>query len=290
MLVSSRESVHRVGGESDELATCERGRGLLHRPRRIRREEARFHVVDDSRPYMAKITTLFIDKGGVLVDNTVLSPQYRRLLGEFLPTELGGDPDAWANANTGAATRAFARYQRAYISAPSTSIREWYAEDIRRWLYEMCDEVGRPRPPAAQADRIANAAQEYVRRRVDIGVPRIVERLRDFHQLGLKLHVASGDQHADLIGYLETMGTLELFGRVYGCDLLNVWKSSPAYYRAILADTATDPAAAVVIDDSGRAIAWAAECGLRGVLVSRQAEEHFESSMLRAFDEVDALL
>jgi len=239
---------------------------------------------------MAKITTLFIDKGGVLVDNTVLSPQYRRLLGEFLPTELGGDPDAWANANTGAATRAFARYQRAYISAPSTSIREWYAEDIRRWLYEMCDEVGRPRPPAAQADRIANAAQEYVRRRVDIGVPRIVERLRDFHQLGLKLHVASGDQHADLIGYLETMGTLELFGRVYGCDLLNVWKSSPAYYRAILADTATDPAAAVVIDDSGRAIAWAAECGLRGVLVSRQAEEHFESSVLRAFDEVDALL
>jgi len=41
---------------------------------------------------MAKITTLFIDKGGVLIDNTVLSPQYRRLLGEFLPTELGGDP------------------------------------------------------------------------------------------------------------------------------------------------------------------------------------------------------
>ena len=239
---------------------------------------------------MAKITTLFIDKGGVLVDNTVLSAQYRRLLGEFLPTELGGDPDAWANANVGAASRAFARYQQASMSAPTTSIREWFNEDVRRWLYEMCDEVGRPRPPAAQADRIANGAHEYVRRRVDIRAPRIVERLRHFHRQGLTLHVASGDQHADLVGYLDTMGTLELFGRVYGSDLLNVWKSSPAYYRAVLADTETDPAVAVVIDDSESAIAWAAECGLRGAQVRRRAGEPFEDAVLRAFDEVSALL
>jgi len=239
---------------------------------------------------MAKITTLFIDKGGVLVDNTVLGPQYRRLLGEFLPTELGGEPDAWANANVGAATRAFERYRQAYITAPSTSIREWYAEDVRRWLYEMCDEVGRPRPPSSHADRIANAAHDYVRRRVDIRSPRIVERLRSFHERGLKLHVVSGDQHGDLVGYLDTMGTLDLFDRVYGSDLLNVWKSSASFYRAILADTETDPATAVVVDDSERAIGWAGECGLRGVLVRPQARERFEDSVLRAFDEVNALL
>jgi phosphoglycolate phosphatase-like HAD superfamily hydrolase len=239
---------------------------------------------------MAKITTLLIDKGGVLVDNTMLSPQYRRLLGEFLPTELGGDSKGWANANVGAASRAFARYQQAYLTAPSTSIRDWYAEDVRRWLYEMCDEVGRPRPPAAQADRIANAAHEYVRRRVDIEAPRIIERLRRFHERGLTLHVASGDQHSDLVGYLETMGTLEFFDRVYGSDLINVWKSSAAYYRAILADTATEAANAVVVDDSERAIGWAGDCGLRGVLVRRQAGESFEDSVLRAFDEVNALL
>lgn len=90
---------------------------------------------------------MFIDKGGVLIDNTVLSPRYRRLLGEFLPTELGGDSAAWANANVGAAHRAFERYQHAYQAAPSTNVRDWYAEDVRRWLYEMCDEVGRARPP-----------------------------------------------------------------------------------------------------------------------------------------------
>jgi phosphoglycolate phosphatase-like HAD superfamily hydrolase len=239
---------------------------------------------------MAEITTLFIDKGGVLIDNTTLSPQYRRLLGEFLPSELGGDSDAWANANVGAAERAFARYQQAYRTAPATNVRDWYAEDVRRWLYEMCDEVGRPRPPAAQADRIASAAHEYVRRRVDIHAVRIVERLRDFHERGLKLHVASGDQHADLVGYLDTLGVRDLFGRVYGSDLVNTWKSGPDYYRAILADSGTAAANAVVIDDSPRAIEWAGECGVRGVLVQQRAGERFEDSVLRAFDEVNALV
>ena len=239
---------------------------------------------------MSEITTLFIDKGGVLIDNTSLSPQYRRLLGEFLPTELGGDPNAWANANVGAAQRAFERYRDAYVTAPSTSIRDWYAEDVRRWLYEMCDEVGVARPPAAQADRIANAAHDYVRRHVDIRTPRIVERLRDFHDRGFKMHVASGDQHADLVGYLDTMGTRELFDRVYGSDLINVWKSSSAYYRAILADTGTSAANGIVVDDSNAAIEWAGECGLRGVLVRRNRGRAFEDSVLRAFDEVNALL
>ena len=86
------------------------------------------------------------------------------------------------------------------------------------------------------------------------------------------------------------MGTLEFFDRVYGSDLVNVWKSSPAYCRAILADTATEAAHAVVVDDSETAIEWAAECELRAVLVRRQAEERFEDSVLRAFDEVEAQL
>ncbi len=99
-----------------------------------------------------------------------------------------------------------------------------------------------------------------------------------------------GDQHEGLVQYLGTIGAREIFDRVYGTDLLNLWKSSAAYCRAILTETRTDPSTALVIDDSERAIRWAGECGLRGVLVRRQAAEPFEDSVLRAFDEVDALL
>jgi hypothetical protein len=43
MIVTGRETVHGVGRKGDELAARERGRRLLHRPWRIRREEARVH-------------------------------------------------------------------------------------------------------------------------------------------------------------------------------------------------------------------------------------------------------
>src|SRR5206468_8500944 len=47
VIVPGRETVHGVGRKGDELTTKESGRRLLHCPRRIRREAARFHVEDD---------------------------------------------------------------------------------------------------------------------------------------------------------------------------------------------------------------------------------------------------
>src|ERR671937_2721037 len=153
----------------------------------------------------------------------------------------------------------------------------------------MCDEVGRPRPDEKDADRIAAAAHRYVQRNVDVHAPEIVRRLRELKGRGLTLHLASGDHHEDLFGYLETMGIVELFDRLYGSDLVNTWKSSADYYRAILRDACVAPTTAVVIDDSERAIGWAAECGLRGVLVRRGAGEPFEAAVLRAFDSIEPL-
>jgi FMN phosphatase YigB (HAD superfamily) len=141
-----------------------------------------------------------------------------------------------------------------------------------------------------RVERIANDTLRYVRERVGIKVPAIVGRLRALRQRGLVLHVASGDAHEDLVQYLKAIEARNLFDRVYATDLLNVWKSSAAYYRAILADTRVDPSSALVIDDSERAIGWAGECGLRGVLVRREEGEAFEAAVLRAFDRVDEML
>lgn len=239
---------------------------------------------------MAKITTLLVDKGGVLVNNDELGKQYQQLIAEYLPTVLGGGARSWGDANVRAFDRQWARWEAATRSTSGGNIREWFEADAANWLYDMCEKVGVARPPAHDAERIANDTLRYVRERVAIKVPAIIGRLRALRERGLNLHVASGDAHADLIEYVQAIGARDLFDRVYGSDLLNVWKASPAYYRAILADTGIDPATALVIDDSDRAIEWAAECGLRGVLVRRQVGEQFESSVLRAFDEADALL
>ncbi|HEV8669445.1 MAG TPA: HAD family hydrolase [Candidatus Limnocylindria bacterium] len=240
---------------------------------------------------MAKISTLFVDKGGVLVNNDELGAQYQRLIAEYLPTVLGGGgARSWGDANVWAFDRQWARWEAATRVTSGGNIREWFEADAANWLYDMCEMVRLPRPPVHDAKRIANDTLRYVRERVGIKVPAIIGRLRELRERGLILHVASGDAHEDLTEYLRAIDARDLFDRVYGSDLLKVWKSSAAYYRAILAETGIDPATALVVDDSERAIGWAAECGLRGVLVRRAEGEGFEAAVLRAFDDVEAIL
>ena len=45
-----------------------------------------------------------------------------------------------------------------------------------------------------------------------------------------------------------------------------------------------------MVDDSYLALEWAAECELRGVFVRREAEEQFESSVVRVFEAVEDTL
>jgi len=43
--------------------------------------------------------TLFIDDGGVMNDNLLRAPQWRRLIAEFFIPRLGGTAEAWHDAN-----------------------------------------------------------------------------------------------------------------------------------------------------------------------------------------------
>jgi HAD superfamily hydrolase (TIGR01509 family) len=240
---------------------------------------------------MGRIDTLFVDKGGVLVNNDTLSAQYRRLLGEFLAPRLGRTPDTWSAANVPAFERQLSRWKSAATaSAGPADVAGWFNGDARAWLWDMCDEAGVPRPPAPEADRVARDALRYVREHLAIEVPRVIGMLRALRERGLRMHVASGDAHDDLVQYLETIGAADIFDRVYGADLVNTWKLGPAYYRAVLADSGVDPRHAFVIDDSPNAIAWAAECGLRGFLVERAPGEDFEDAVVRTFVDVERAL
>ena len=51
------------------------------------------------------VTTIFLDDGGVMNDNTLRGPQWQRLVGEYLSPRLGGSLQAWAEANKHVATR-----------------------------------------------------------------------------------------------------------------------------------------------------------------------------------------
>jgi HAD superfamily hydrolase (TIGR01509 family) len=235
---------------------------------------------------VSPIDVLFVDKGGVLVDNTTLGAQWRRLIGEFLVPRLGGRREEWGCANVPAFERQWARFQQAAASGGPADIRGFFAKDARHWFLDMCDGVGIERPSDDVADAIAADTVSYVKARLDIPVPRAVAALRALRSRGVVLHTASADAHDDLVEFLERIGGRDLFDRVYGSDLVNTWKFGPDYYRAVLADSGVDPARAAVIDDSPQALAWARECGLRGFLVERRDSEVFDDAVMRTFEEV----
>jgi HAD superfamily hydrolase (TIGR01509 family) len=235
---------------------------------------------------VSPIEALFVDKGGVLLDNTMLSAQWCRLVGEFLAPRLGGSREAWGVANVPAFEREWARFLAAASAGGPPDIRGFFANDRRQWFLDMCDGVGVARPPDDVAEVIAADTVRYVKAHLDIPAPRVLDALRALRGRGIVLHIASADAHDELVEFLERIGARELFDRVYGSDLVNTWKFGPAYYRAVLADSGVDPARAAVVDDSPQALGWARECGLRGFLVERRDGEGFDDAVGRTFEEI----
>lgn len=237
---------------------------------------------------MSPIDVLFVDKGGVLIDNAEdLGPQWRRLIGEFLSERLGGSPRSWGEANVPAFERQLARWRAAMARGGPADIKGFFAKDARVWFLDMCDAAGFPRPADGSVEQIAADTVSYVKAHLDIRAPqRGLRALHGLRERGITLHVASGDAHDDLVEFLRRIGAEELFDRVYGSDLVNTWKFGPDYYRAVLADSGVDPARAAVVDDSPEALGWARECGLRGFLVERRDGEAFDDAVKRTFEEV----
>lgn len=237
---------------------------------------------------MSRIETLFVDKGGVLIDNEQdLGPQWRRLIGEFLSRRLGGSATSWGEANVPAFEQQLERWRAEMNKRGPADIRGFFAKDARQWLLDMCDAAGFARPADAEAERTAADTVSYVKAHLDLRAPnQALRALRALRLRGVALHMASGDSHDDLVAYLERIGARDLFDRVYGSDLVNTWKFGPEYYRAVLADSGVDADRAAVVDDSPSALAWARECGLRTFQVARRADEAFDDAVARTFDEV----
>jgi HAD superfamily hydrolase (TIGR01509 family) len=214
---------------------------------------------------------LFVDDGGVMNDPALRGAQWRRLVGEYFAPRLGGTPEAWAEANRDFTVALFAPDAwRARLDA-ARDYRDFERRYLLDWLPGMCARVGVQAPPADEAYALALAATAAVTARVRSALPGVVGALRTLHGRRHPLYTASGEPSTDLAGYLGGMGVRAWFRRLYGPDLVNTLKSGPAYYERIFADAGVDPAAAIVVDDSPDALAWARQAGARTICVGRSS-------------------
>ncbi len=228
---------------------------------------------------MATRPVLLLDDGGVMNDNRLRRAQWQQRVGEFFVPLLGGTLAAWAEANRIVVTHLFepANWQARVRSAPDyASFEHAYWLD---WLAGMCRLVGITPPPAEECVELAEQAEAYITRRVRTAFPGAVEAIRELYARGYTLHTASGESSATLQGYLEGMGVRECFGRLYGPDLLNTLKETPAYYERLFADAQLTPGNVLVVDDSPRVLAWAREQGATTVLVSAGRQQALEGAL-----------
>jgi phosphoglycolate phosphatase-like HAD superfamily hydrolase len=97
-------------------------------------------------------------------------------------------------------------------------------------------------------------------------MPDALGAIRKLHAAGYTLRTASGEVSWELDGYLTGMRVRGCFVALYGPDQVDTAKAGPLFYERVFAHAAIPPGEVLVVDDSERALGWAAEVGARTVL------------------------
>lgn len=220
------------------------------------------------------ISTIFLDDGGVMNDNTRRAAEWERLVGEFLAHRLGGAPEAWGEANGVVFERQWRRFedwQRQRLAVGEYGDFFGSMPERDRWLREMCEHVGIRAPDRDGCVALAIETERYVLPRVRAAYPGAVEAVRELHARGYTLCTASSGSSRELHGHLTGMGVRELFTpRLYGPDLVQANKESARFYERIFADAGVRPEEALVVDDAPAALERAVSAGGATALVSAE--------------------
>ena len=210
---------------------------------------------------------LFLDDGGVMNENARRALQWRRLVGRYFSPRLGGAPQSWAAANAEVASRLFEQYEAHFNANPGASLADYWPTYDNAWISGMCTAVGVALPPDREArSQLCRECDAFVTRRVRAAFPGVVHEIQRLHAAGYVLHTASGERSWELDGYLTGMGVRRCFVGLYGADQVDTAKASHLFYERVFVHARVAPDAALVIDDSERALDWAAELGARTVL------------------------
>jgi HAD superfamily hydrolase (TIGR01509 family) len=218
---------------------------------------------------MSAVRYLFLDNGGVIMDNSLLVPEYGRLVGELLVPRLGGTVAAWGKANIesfrGVRQRSVARLE-AWDETTGDILREYYLYNLD-WLRSMCDLMGIEAPADDTSAQIGMDVNQRILGQATQPFPGAVDAIRQLAR-DVTIFTASEGLSFQLDVILTNFGIRELFVRLYGTDVVNTAKQAANYYERVFADAGVEPADALVVDDLPEMLLKAARTGARTVLIS----------------------
>ncbi|GLV60478.1 hypothetical protein KDH_72970 [Dictyobacter sp. S3.2.2.5] len=223
--------------------------------------------------------TVFLDDGGVMNDNALRAPQWRRLVGEFFTPRLGGTAQAWAEVNRSVMEQMFEaqNWQRRLEAA--SDYASFYRQYGLDWLEGMCARLNISCPAEEECIAMVEQANAFIIPRVRSAFAGAAQAIRRLYDEGYTLHTASGEPSNELAYYLEGMGVRECFGKLYGPDLIETFKLTPRYYERVFSDLGIEPEEALIVDDRPDCIDQAARLGARTVLIGPKAPEKYRPDL-----------
>jgi HAD superfamily hydrolase (TIGR01509 family) len=227
---------------------------------------------------MSKITTIFIDDGGVMNNNTLRGPEWRRLVGEYFAPRLGGSTEAWSVANR----VVFTHLESMLIAGPGQQdYVSWFDGYQIRWLKEMAAQVGVkvPKDDGECLEMVWDSV-DYITHHVHSAFPGATESVKLLHAAGFTLFTSSGEHSRQLDGHLKCMGIRDCFKTLYGSDLVNCGKYSIVFYKRIFKHSGVNPIEALVVDDKTDYLTWAANLGAKTCLVAAHLNKKAEVDLV----------
>jgi len=214
---------------------------------------------------MSEITAIFIDDGGVMNDNTLRAPEWRRLVGEYFSPRLGGDKHAWSEANRVVFERILPMLE---VGHQAQDYVPWYDSYQVIWLREMAAHVG-VRAPLGDDEclKMVWDSVDYITQNVHSAFPGATESIKLLHAASFTLFTSSGEHSRELEGHLKYMGVRNCFKTLFGSDLINYGKYSEEFYMRVFEHSHVNPREVLVVDDKLQYLAWAANLGAKTCLV-----------------------
>lgn len=211
------------------------------------------------------IRAFFVDDGGVLNDNRLRGLEYRRLIGGFMSTRLGGTPQQWLEANSAVFPPLWAEIQSRITDFPSH--QAYQREYELQWINRQCAIVGVSKPDENTAVNIAREAAVYIGKYAKAEIAGVAESIWALHRAGYSIYSASGTPSWELKEIYTRMGIFEAFSALYGPDIIDSVKHGTEFYSRIFAHAGVKPNECIVIESSQKCCDWAITTGAEAIWV-----------------------
>lgn len=209
--------------------------------------------------------SIFFDDGGVINDNETRGPQWWQLIGDFFIPKYGYSHEQWKEANIKQLNAEIKFFDDLLATNTLFDFTKYLDDADESWIRIMFENLGIPVPNRNDCIDLAREATGWI-------VPQIKASYNGMNELVMKLsshfdlYTSSGEHYEMIKGYFKAQGIAQYFKKLYGPDLIGVFKSHPEYFKRIFQDTGVAPENAIIIDDKTKVLDLARSFGANCIL------------------------